>query len=156
MKVIEQLRALSDERFCAIYETLAQDGFGPLDGEVAKALKFRPQAIRKLPMVQRAKRARRLVEVGGMADMCYELFGTYLMSGHKQLVIDFLDGTGVEHEEGMLKNPDTAKPDTAKLGPTVAELDKNYDPADVTLYLSVAAEQWPSFEELESIWRLRL
>ena len=156
MKVIEQLRALSDERFCAIYETLAQDGFGPLDGEVAKAIKFRPHAIRKLPMAQRAKRARLLVESGGMADMCYELFGTYLMSGHKQLVIDFLDGTGVEHEEGMLKNPDTAKPDVEKLGNTVAELDKNYDPADVTLYLSMCSEQWPETTELAAAYESRV
>ena len=156
MKVIEQLKSLSDERFGAIYESLAQNGFGPLDGEVAKAMKFRPQAIRKLPMVQRAKRARNIVTSGGMADLCYELFGTYLMSGHKQLVIDFLDGTDVEHEEGMLKSPDSAKPDPAKLGAVVEELDRSYDPADVTLYLAVAAEQWPSVQEIESIWRMRM
>lgn len=156
MKVIEQLKSMSDERFGAIYEALSEKGFGPLDGEVAKKLKFRPQAIRKLPMVQRAKRARSLVTSGGMADLCYEMFGTYLMKDHKQLVIDFLDGTGVEHEEGLLKNPQEAKPESAKLGPTVSELDGKYDPADVTLYLSVAAEQWPGDANLESIWRMRL
>ena len=56
MKVIEQLRLLSDERFLCIYEALVRDGFGPLDGEVAKALKFRPQAIVKIPMAKRAQR----------------------------------------------------------------------------------------------------
>ena len=50
MAVLEQLQRLSDERFLSIYESLSERGFGPLDGEVAKALKFRPQAIRKLPM----------------------------------------------------------------------------------------------------------
>ncbi len=58
MQVIEQLKAMKEERFLAIYDQLAQDGYGPLDGEVAKVLKFRPQAIRKLPMPKRAKTAR--------------------------------------------------------------------------------------------------
>ena len=156
MKVIEQLKALSDDRFGAIYESLAQNGYGPLDGEVAKALKFRPHAIKKLPMVQRAKRARGLVQAGGLADLCYELFGTYLMTSHKQLVIDFLDGTGVDHEEGILQTPDKAKPDVQKLGSTVSDLDSKYDPQDVTLYLSVAAEQWPGVPEIDAMWRMRL
>ena len=34
MKVIEQLRVVSEEKFLAIYEALAQQGLGPLDGEV--------------------------------------------------------------------------------------------------------------------------
>ena len=37
--------------------------------------------------------------------MCYELFGTYLFAAQKQLVLDFLDGTGVEHEDGMIETP---------------------------------------------------
>ena len=38
MQVLDQLRVLSDERFLVIYESLAQQGFGPLDGEVAKRI----------------------------------------------------------------------------------------------------------------------
>ena len=101
MQVIEQLRQLSPERFESIYETLARDGFGPLDGEVAKLMKFRPHMIRKVPFAQRARRARTIMEQAGNAEMCYELFGTYLFAAQKQLVLDFLDGTGVEHEDGL-------------------------------------------------------
>ena len=35
MPVLEELQRMSEERFLAIYEALAQQGFGPLDGEVA-------------------------------------------------------------------------------------------------------------------------
>src|SRR5688500_19372467 len=101
MQVLDQLRALSDERFLAIYEALSQHGFGPLDGEVAKALKFRPQAIRKLPMAQRAKKARSLLLARSNGEMAYEVFGTYLLKDHKGLVTGFLDLTGVRHEDGM-------------------------------------------------------
>ncbi|MEM6674706.1 MAG: hypothetical protein AAF726_17800 [Planctomycetota bacterium] len=155
MQVIEQLKEMKEDRFLRIYESLASDGFGPLDGEVAKVLKFRPQAIRKLPMPKRAKTAQALLVRGANAELCYELFGTYLMQNAKGIVTDFLDGTGVEHEDGMIKNVDDAKPDPTKIASTVTELDEKYDSDDVTLYLSLAAEQWPSVPEVESVWRMR-
>ncbi|MCA9003364.1 MAG: hypothetical protein KDB61_15680, partial [Planctomycetes bacterium] len=143
MKVIEQLKSMEAEQFLPIYEALAQDGFGPLDGEVAKELKFRPQAIKKLPFAQRAKRAQLYMERTGNAQLCYELFGSYLMQGHKQLVIDFLDATGVNHKDGMLEDGGQTTPEVAKLSDAIAELDKKYAPSDVTLYLAMCAEQWP-------------
>ena len=155
MQVIEQLKAMKEDRFLHIYESLAQDGFGPLDGEVAKVLKFRPQTIRKLPMPKRAKTAQALLVRGANAELCYELFGSYLMKSAKGMVTDFLDGTDVEHDEGMIKSVEESRPAADKIASTVAELDGKYDPADVTLYLSLAAEQWPSGPEGESVWRMR-
>ena len=92
MQVIEQLKKMKEERFLQIYESLAQDGFGPLDGEVAQALKFRPHAIRKLPLAKRSKTAHALLIRGANAELCYELFGSYLMKNAKDIVTDFLDG----------------------------------------------------------------
>ena len=155
MQVIEQLKAMKDERFLAIYEQLSQDGFGPLDGEVAKLLKFRPQAIKKLPLQKRAKTAQSLLVRGNNSELCYELFGTYLMTNSKELVTDFLDGTGVAHEDGMVQNITDHKPAGDKVAATVAELDEKYDSSDVTLYLAMAAEQWPSVPEVDSVWRMR-
>ena len=156
MKVIEQLRLLTDERFLSIYEALVRDGFGPLDGEVAQALNFRPQAIAKLPLAKRAQRARRILDAAANAEMCYELFGTYLFTKQKQLVVDFLDAVGVEHDEGMIENLEDCKPDPAKLDSTLTDLDGKYAPADVTLYMAMAAEQWGNVPEVEAAWRNRL
>ena len=157
MKVIEQLKSLTPERFEAIYEALASQnkGIGPLDVEVAKELKFRPQAIKKLPMAKRAQRAKLMLERAANAELTYEVFGTYLMTGHKQLILDFLDATEVPHEDGMLQESD-GKPKVEKLNEAIAELDKKYDAQDVTLYLSVCAEQWPQVPEVESLWRMRM
>ncbi len=157
MKVIEQLKSLTPERFEAIYAALAgqNQGIGPLDMEVAKELKFRPQAIKKLPLAKRAQRAKLMLERSANAELTYEVFGTYLMTGHKQLILDFLDSTEVPHDDGMLKESD-AKPQVAKLNEAISTLDQKYDPADVTLYLSVCAEQWPQVPEVESLWRMRI
>ena len=62
MALLEELETFSDERFLSIYESLTEKGFGPLDAQVAKALRFRPQSIRKVPLDRRARQARRLLE----------------------------------------------------------------------------------------------
>lgn len=155
MKVIQQLEGMSPERFLAIYEALGRDGFGPLDDKVAAALKFRPVAIRKLSMEKRAHTARALLLRGRETELCYELFGSYLIATAKGLVTDFLDGTGVAHNDGMIDDVDTARPDPAKVAETVQALDAKYDPADVTLYLTIAAEQWAGVPEVEAAWRMR-
>ena len=79
MTVLEHVRTMSPDRFLSLYQSLERDGFGPLDGEVARSLHFRPQAIRKLPMPQRAKRARMLIEASHNADLAYEIVGGYLL-----------------------------------------------------------------------------
>ena len=156
MQVIEQLRQMDDERFLHIYESLEQHGFGPLDGEVAKALKFRPHAIKKLPMEKRARRARKILENAGNAELCYELFGGYLLKTKKELVTGFLDLTGVEHEDGMIQNVEESKPEGGKIGEAVKDLDGKFPPEDVTLYLAICAEQWPQVPEIQELWRSRI
>lgn len=155
MQVIEQLKAMSPERFLAIYQGLEQNGFGPLDNEVAKSLKFRPIAVKKLPIAQRAKRARMLLETSANAELTYEVFGAYLIRHKKGLVTGFLDKTGVAHEDGMIEDLETGVPQKSKLKDAVAELDKEFPPEDVTLYLSMCAQQWNQLAELDALWRKR-
>jgi hypothetical protein len=155
MQVLEQLKKTSPERFLAIYESLAQHGYGPLDGEVAKALRFRPHAIRTVPMAQRARRAKSIVELAKNTELAYEILGAYLIKNHRELVTGFLDKTGVKHDQGMIEDVDHNKPDAEKLAGVVAELDKAYAPDDVTIYLAIAAEQWPDVKELDTLWRKR-
>lgn len=155
MQVLAQLKSMSPERFLAIYQSLEVNGFGPLDGEVAKSLKFRPIAVKKLPMAQRAKRARMLMESAGNAELAYEVFGAYLLKNHKGLVTGFLDKTGVEHEDGMIQDIDRGVPAKDKLKSAIADLDREFPPEDVTLYLSMCAQQWNQLPELAAIWQKR-
>jgi len=155
MPVLEELQRLSDARFLALYEALGQRGYGPLDGELAKRLKFRPQAIKKLPMEQRARKARALIQNQRNAELCYEFFGTYLVRTRKELVTGFLDATGVPHDEGMIGDDVDARPDPTKLSAAVEGLDARFDPEDVTLYLALCAEQWPDAPEVAALWKAR-
>lgn len=155
MPVLEQFRLLDESRFFAIYEALSEKGFGPLDGEVAKLLRFRPQAIRKIPLAKRAKLARNWIDQKHNAELCYELFGTYLVRTKKELVTGFLDATGVPHEEGMIEDIENAKPDPQKIDAAVQALDAKFGADDVTLYLALCAEQWPGVPEISALWKKR-
>src|ERR1700733_5650078 len=114
MQVLTQLKSMPPERFLAIYQSLEVDGFGPLDGEVAKSLKFRPMAVKKIAMPQRAKRARMIIESTGNSELAYELFGAYLLKHKKELVTGFLDKTGVAHEDGMIEDIEKGVPAKTK------------------------------------------
>jgi len=151
MTVLEHVRAMSPDRFLSLYQSLEREGFGPLDGEVARSLHFRPQAIRKLPMAQRARRARMLIETSANAELAYEIVGGYLLKTRKELVTGFLDATGVKHEDGMIQDIDGANPAKDKIAPAVAELDRKFPAEDVTLYLVLCAEQWPKLTEFDKI-----
>jgi hypothetical protein len=155
MAVLEHFRTLSPQRFLALYQALSEQGYGPLDGEIAKLLKFRPQAVKKIPLEKRAQLAKNWIEQRKNAELCYELFGTYLKRARLELVTGFLDATGVPHQEGMIQDVDAHKPDPAKLGPAVQALDQRFGADDVTLYLALCAEHWPSVPEIGALWRQR-
>lgn len=138
------LKTLSPERFFEIYSGLEVQGYGPLDREVAQSLKFRPQAIAKLPMAQRAKRARQIVEQSANEELAYELMGAYLLRHKKALVTGFLDATGVAHQDGMIEDIQAAQPDAAKVGDAVAVLDQSFAKDDVTMYLVLCGAMWPA------------
>ena len=155
MQVLTQLKSMSPERFLAIYQSLEMDGFGPLDAEVAESLKFRPIAVKKLPMAQRAKRARMIMEATGNSELAYELFGAYLLKNKKELVTGFLDKTGVAHEDGMIEDIEKGVPTKSKIAGAVKELDASFPKEDVTLYLSMCAQQWAQVPEIDEIWKKR-
>ena len=153
--VLEELSRMDDARFLALYESLSEQGFGPLDAHVAKALKFPPQAIRKLPFPQRAKKARSILLRAHEAELAYELAGSYLVKSQRDLIKGFLDATGVPHEDGMIEDLDAAAPDEGKIAEAASELDGKFEKNDVTLYLAMCAQQWPSSTGIVELWQKR-
>ena len=103
-----------------------------------------------------ARRAQAILISTSNAEMAYELFGSYLMKTQKELITSFLDETGVSHEEGMLDGDEANSPDVSKLDDALKKLDGDYNSDDVTLYLSICAEQWSQSPEIEAAWRARL
>jgi len=156
MALVEYTKAMSEERFLAIYQGLEAQGYGPMDQHVAQALRFRLPAIRRLPMEKRAQRAKRMLSSSvQMAELAYELFGSYLMKHKKELITGFLDATGVPHEEGMIDDTSGTLPAEDRIEAAIESLDAEHGADDVTLYLGLCVQMWPESATLSRLWQER-
>lgn len=80
-----------------------------LETTLAKELKFRPHALRKLPAEKLAARLVRMAPE--MPDTLLFQFLFYLhMSERRPLMVEFLDAVGVPHDDGVLNLPEDAEP----------------------------------------------
>ncbi len=101
-----------DERRLAamtLWRDADQDARSVLETTLAKALKFRSHALRKLPAEKLAARLVRMAPE--MPDTLLFQFLFYLHMGERRpLMVEFLDSVGVPHEEGVLNLPEDAEP----------------------------------------------
>lgn len=139
--MLKLLTEMSPDRLTELYESLEERAQRALDDPISKALNSRPQTIAKRPLAMRMKALRAHLLRTRDDDLAGELIRAYLLGARKELITDFLDGVGIEHEEGTVEGDDA--PDEAKVGPTVEKLLEKHAPADVELYLEVAVLQWP-------------
>lgn len=76
---------------------------------LAKELKFRPHALRKLPVEKLAARLVRMAP--DMPDTLLFQFLFYLHMGERRpLMVEFLDAVGLPHDDGVLNLPEDADP----------------------------------------------
>ena len=139
--MLQLLIEMSPERLTELYESLDARAQRALDDPIGKALNSRPQTVAKRPMSMRMKALRAHLKRTRDDDLAGELIRAYLLGARKDLVTDFLEGVGIEHEEGTVEGDDA--PDEAKVASTVKALLDKHSAADVQLYLEVAAMQWP-------------
>lgn len=140
----ELLTAMPLERLQGLYEALPDELARALDAPIAKALNSRPQTVAKRPVVMRMKALSAWLRRTRDDTLAGELLRTYLLGPRKELVVDFLDATGVEHEDGEIEGD--GAPDEARVPDALEALLADHDPGDVALYLEVATRQWPDSE----------
>lgn len=118
---------------------------------VANARKVRPLFLEKQP-----RKERHLGMVGYLSRPGLDLAaGTmlrgWLLKAHQSLLVDFLDGVGVAHKDGVVDDlPETV--DDAKLKATVDKLLATHAPDVVKVYLhsfnSMNESQWKNLEAI--------
>lgn len=120
-----------------------------VSGVLAKELKFRPQALRKLPVERLVGRMVRMAPE--MPDTLLFQFLFYLhMSERRPLMVEFLDAVGVPHDEGVLQlEDDTPRPSAETVEKAGRDLLKAHD-HEALVYLAtlrVADEElWAGLE----------
>jgi hypothetical protein len=127
-------------------------------GAAAAAMRARAQYLMKQPHEKRAQAVRRALARVAASDVAEELLAVYFLDCRKELLVEWLDAVGLEHEEGSLKADEPACPEPAKLAAALERFRGGAKPggepgdgAERELLLRAFAAQtaidWPLLEE---------
>lgn len=124
-------------------------------GVTAGAIKARPVFVQKQPPERRSELMRKALSRVASSPIAEEMLAVYFLECRNDLLVDWLDRIGVEHEKGSLTG-DPAEPPAEKLREAVDGFRKaagdDADAADRELLLRAFAAQssidWPGLDAL--------
>src|SRR5262249_10576671 len=101
---------------------------------VAEARHLRPVFLERQPKTQRHATMLAVLSKPALDAVAGNLIRTWLVKKHKTMLVDFLDGLGLEHSEGVVEDLPPSV-DDAKLKSSVDALLAKYPPESVSVYL---------------------
>jgi hypothetical protein len=118
----------------------------------AGAFRLRSVFLRRQPRKRQAEWMRQALARNAMAGVAEEVLAEYFLEYHADLLVEWLDALGLEHEKGILKTGAPACPAPADLAKLVEEFRRGKEPARRELLMRAFAAQsaieWPDLEAL--------
>ncbi len=150
MKAFQIFAAMEPEQAEALFREIAEKAPGSFTQAVyaaAAAFKSRPKFVIKQPFASRASLVRRGLARVGSNPVAEEMLAIYFLECKQDVLVEWLDTLGIEHEEGSLKENNPAEPEQEKLTLTIKEFCGKDDNPDRVLLLKAFAAQdaidWP-------------
>ncbi len=158
MRSYQVFTGMTPERAVQVMAVLAEKSPAIYTQAVAAAstaMNARARFLLRQPAEKRADMIRRTLARVRASDLAEEVLATYFLEGRKELLTEWLDSLGLEHEEGILKDEDPSPPPTQKLEEAIERFLQAEDAEDRDLLLRAFAAQsaidWPElaarFEE---------
>jgi hypothetical protein len=108
---------------------------------IARKLNFRFKSVQGLPV---ARKVAQLIALGHVSDgVAGRLLVTYHLHAQRPMMAAFLDALDIPHDNGLIAQDETPKPDPDKLAAAAASLRESFPAADVDLYFATLALQDP-------------
>ena len=155
MKPHQVFARLSEERAFALLEKVKEKLPGVYTQAVGAAcvtLKARPQFMMKQPKQKRAQFVKQALSRFAAGPIAEEVLAAYFLEVRRDLLTEWLDALGIEHENGVLKQDNPAAPAREQLETAVAKFRGGADPDDRQLLLEAFAAQsavtWPALDAL--------
>jgi hypothetical protein len=121
-------------------------------GAACVTLHARPQFMMKQPADKRAHFVRQALSRVAAAPIAEEVLAAYFLEVKRDLLVEWLDAVGVEHENGALKQDEPPCPPRAELEAALARFRAGEGSADRELLIEAFAAQsavsWPLLDEL--------
>jgi hypothetical protein len=102
---------------------------------LAKQRKLRPVFVERKPRDERYQWLRDTLGKKAGAAISAHLLQIWLVGAHKDILCDFLDALGIEHDENGTIDNLPPSPDKATLQKAIDSLLEKHDPAVVSVYL---------------------
>ena len=119
-------------------------------GAAAAARKARPGYLQRPPGEKRAQAVRRALSRVASDPIAAEVLAVYFLECRNELLLEWLDGLGLEHEEGVLSAETPPEPKKAELDQAIDDFLARDDDPDRRLLLSAFAAQesidWPGLD----------
>lgn len=159
MRPFQLFAAMPPEQFRGFLDALKEKapiGYAQSLGLTAGVLKARPVFLQRQPVERRAELVRKALGRVMSNVVAEEMLAVYFLECRNELLTEWLDELGLEHEKGMLKGEDAPpEPPASKLASALEAFRKKAnddDRADRELLLKAFAAQtsitWPEFEKL--------
>jgi hypothetical protein len=120
---------------------------------LAAHMKFRAKSVLALPVERKAKYLATLPNVSD--SIAARALVNYHLERQRPMMGAFLDALGITHENGLISEENTVKPDAGTLRAAAAELVTKYPAEDVSLYFSTLVSQdpdtWGPLAESEAV-----
>jgi hypothetical protein len=137
------LRALSEKLPVVFAQAL---------GAACIALRSRPVYLQRQPFEKRAEAIRRALARVAADPIAAEVLAAYFLECRKPLLVEWLDGVGIPHRDGVLEADALPAPDDAKLRAAAQGfLGAEQDPDRRLLLCAFAAQEaieWPALDAL--------
>jgi hypothetical protein len=121
-------------------------------GAACVTLKARPQFMMKQSKEKQAQFVRSALSRFAAAPIAEEVLAAYFLEVRRDLLTEWLDALGIEHENGILKNDDPQEPARDALEAAVAKFRGGEGAEDRQLLLEAFAAQsavtWPALDAL--------
>ena len=119
-------------------------------GTAALTLKTRPVYLKRQTIEKRANSVRRALSRVASDPIAAEVLAVYFLECRNELLVEWLDHLGLEHEEGVLSAETPPEPKKAELDQAIDDFLARDDDPDRRLLLSAFAAQesidWPGLD----------
>lgn len=155
MKAYQIFSRMSPERAVEILNAVQEGTPGVYTQAVATAsatMRARPKFLMKQSREKRAHLVRQALSRVAASPIAEEVLAAYFLELRKELLVEWLDLVGLEHEEGVLQAESPPCPERSALEKAVASFRQGEGPADRELLLQAFAAQsavdWPELEAI--------
>lgn len=153
MRSYQVFAGMAPDRAVAMMRVLSKQSphmFRQAVDAAAVAIKARPVYMRRQPFDKRAEAVRRALARVVANPVADELLAVYFLECRKDLLLEWLDATGVKHDDGTLEDDEPDQPPEAALEKAAeAFLAAEKDPDRDLLLRAFAAQQsvdWPALD----------